>query len=857
MNTIRSIAALIILAPFWVASAAAQPAGLARLAASSPRDTILFDRDWRFHQGEAPGADQPAFSDASWRILDLPHDWMIEGVTGPDPSTMDGPFDSKSPAGDGGGYLNGGVGWYRKTFTLPASFRGRRVAILFDGAYMDSDVTCNGQKLGNHPYGFTSFSYDLTPVLKYGAEKNVVSVRLNVIQPSCRWYSGAGLYRHVWLLVTEPVHVALWGTAISTPKATEKDSEVSVVTEVVAEPGTNASTATLTTILLDPAGKEVAREQAMQDLTPGQTVAVHQFFSLRAAQLWSTDRPALYKAVSEVRIQGALVDSYSTPFGIRDIEFRKDEGFFLNGKRVPLNGVCDHHDLGCLGSAAYERGFERQLRILKAMGCNALRTSHNPPSPQLLDLCDQLGILVMDECFDEWKLDKTKYGYGRFFDQWAERDLTSMIHRDRNHPSIILWSIGNEVTEGFRPGGDKVATMLQDIVHREDPTRRVTSAAQQPYNAVKYGFDRALDIFGVNYTSSIYQNPDVRARDTMIGSETASTVDSRGEYGLQLGPDGHVVVNPRPAPNQVSSYDRFLPPWATNTEQEEIALQQAPWMAGEFVWTGFDYIGEPTPYKWPSRSSYFGFIDTCGFPKDRYYLYKSIWSAQPVVHILPSSWNWAALAGKDIPVWIYTNADSVELFLNGRSLGTKNFPGDVETVDIPSTKGTGGSPPSSDRRGPSLHLAWNVQYTPGVLKAVARKNGAIVASEEIATAGAPAKIMLESDRSRIEGTGQDLAFIKVTVLDREGRVCPDADNEITFSIRGTAAGLAGVDNGDPTNHESFQGSRHKAFHGLALAVLRSRRDATGTVTLNASAPGLPAAKLTLQVTTAPAGVPSI
>jgi beta-galactosidase len=817
------------------------------------RQTILFDSTWKFHVGEATGAEALGFDDSSWRAVDLPHDWMIEGVPGADPAAMEGPFDKKSPAGAGGAYLNGGIGWYRKTFTLPDSAKGKRIAILFDGAYMDSDVYLNGQKLGNHPYGFTSFSYDLTPGLKYGSDTNVLAVRLNVVQPCCRWYSGAGLYRHVWLIATTPVHIAQWGTYITTPKAAADGSEVHVATSVQND-GASAGNATLTTILLDPSGKEVARKEDTQNAAAGATTAFDQTIALPTAQLWSLETPNLYHAISEVRVNGALTDSYTTPFGIRTIEFKKDNGFFLNGKHVQIQGVCDHHDLGCLGSVALRRGFERQLQILKSMGCNALRTSHNPPSPEMLELCDQMGILVMDECFDEWKLNKTKNGYGRFFDDWAQKDLLSMLHRDRNHPSIVIWSIGNEVTEGFKPGGDKVATKLQDIVHREDTTRPVTSACQQPDNAVKYGFDKALDIFGVNYDPAMYQNQEVHARETMIGSETASTVDTRGEYGLKLGPDGTVQIDPKPAPFQVSSFDQWHPKWANDSQQEELALRKAPWVSGEFVWTGFDYLGEPTPYSWPSRSSYFGIVDLCGFPKDRYYLYKSVWSRHPTVHIVPSSWNWAGLEGKAIPVWVYTNADSVELFLNGQSLGAKKFPGDAEVINLPVAKGQLGHPDIPPHTAPTLHLAWSVPYAPGIIKAVATKNGQVVATDELTTAGDPAKILLEADRTQIEGTGQDLSFIKATIVDKDGHVCPNADNEIKFSVDGTAASLAGVDNGDATNHESFQGMQHKAFHGLALAVLKTHPDATGAVTLTASADGIAAAQVTIQVTTPVASV---
>ena len=801
-------------------------------APDQPQRVASFDRDWKFFLGDAQGAEQAAFDDSSWRSIDIPHDFMIEGVPNPNPAKggkMEGPFDRNSLAGGGGGYLNGGVAWYRKTFTLPDSDKGKRITILFDGAYMDSDVYLNGQKLGNHPYGFTSFYYDLTANAKYGADKNVLSVRLDIEQPSCRWYSGAGLYRHVWLIQTQPVHVAQWGTYITTPKASAADSEVDVKTEA-ANDGAAPAKAVLTTILLDPSGKEVARKDDTQAISPGSSSVISQTFPLSGAQLWSTDTPALYHAVSEVRVNGALTDSTTTPFGIRTVEFTKDNGFLLNGERVQIKGVCDHHDLGCLGSAALKRGFERQLQILKSMGCNALRTSHNPPSPELLDLCDQMGILVMDECFDEWKANKTKKGYGRFFDEWSQLDLVSMLHRDRNHPSIIVWSIGNEVTEGYKANGYKVAQPLTDTCHREDPSRPVTSALQQPDVSLKVDFEQAIDIFGCNYHVWLYNDPKVKDVMPLLGSETSSQVDTRGEYGLELNAQGEVQINARPA-GQVSSYDTYHPPWAQSAETDLTSVKKATWNAGEFVWTGFDYIGEPTPYGWPSRSSYFGINDLCGFPKDRYYLYKSQWSSDPVVHILPASWNWAGFEGKNIPVRVFTNADSVELFLNGASLGSKNYPGDIE--------------PEKDG---SLHLAWSVPYAPGELKAVATKNGQVVATDIVRTAGDPAQIVLAPDRTQIVANGQDLSYIKVTIVDKDGNVCPNADNEIKFSLDGKTGTIAGLDNGDPINHEPFQGTQHKAFHGLALAVLKSDYDGTGPLTLTATADGLP--PVSTQVTVA-------
>ncbi len=460
------------------------PQPLAQTGADpAPRKNENFDRGWKFHRGEAAGADQPGFDDASWRALDLPHDWSIEvpADVPQKPGEQEGPFDKNSPARNGGAYLDGGVGWYRKTFTLPSSAPGEQCTILFDGAYENADVFLNGQKLGSHPYGFTSFYYDLTPLLKPASEKNVLAVRLQADQPGCRWYSGAGLYRHVHLIVTQPVHVAQWGTYITTPAVTSASAQVKVNT-VLRNDSTAAANATLTTILLDPSGKEVARLQSGQAIPAKGSAPVEQTLPVASPQRWSCETPLLYQAVSEVRVGAVLVDSLRTPFGIRTIEFTKDKGFFLNGERVQIKGVCDHHDLGCLGAAAYRRAIQRQIEVLKSFGCNAIRTSHNPPAPELLDLCDQMGMLVMDEAFDEWKENKREYGYALFFDAWSEPDMVSMLDRDRNHPSIVLYSIGNEITEGRegKPEAGPIADRLVAICHREDPTRPVTSGCPGP-----------------------------------------------------------------------------------------------------------------------------------------------------------------------------------------------------------------------------------------------------------------------------------------------------------------------------------------------------------------------------------------
>lgn len=839
---------LFVINPLWSQS-----------ASTSPRQVELFDRNWKFFLGDATGADQPGFSDSSWRSLDLPHDWSIEGAPNIDPAkqgAMEGPFDKNSPAGNGGAYLNGGIGWYRKTFTVPESAKNQRYTLLFDGAYENSHVWINGHDLGVRPYGFVSFFYDLTPYLKFGGE-NVVAVRLEVDQPGCRWYSGAGIYRHVYLISTAPVHIGTWGTYVTTPKAAADGAEVRVRT-TVRNDGAASSAVKLTTIVLDPANKEVARKEATQTIAAGANVTFDQSLPLASASIWSTETPLLYHAVNEVRIDDALTDTTSTPFGIRTIEFNKEKGFFLNGKRVQIQGVCDHHDLGSLGAAAYRRALERQLQVLKSFGCNALRTSHNPPSPELLDLCDQMGFLVMDEAFDEWKDNHHTYGYAQSFDQWSDPDLSSMIDRDRNHPSIVLYSIGNEIPEGHhgKPVAGPMAVRLVAICHREDPTRPVTSACARPANVWKSGLAPALDVFGINYSATWYDLNDptkipatIKPGDyhdqlPMIGSETSSQVDTRGEYGLKLDAQGNVVIDPKPD-FQVSSYDTWHPGWAYSGETDLLNLKNHPWVAGEFVWTGFDYLGEPTPYAWPSRSSYFGIVDTCGFPKDRYYLYKSAWSSEPMVHLLPMSWTWPGFEGKTIPVRVFTNADSVELFLNGQSLGVKHFPADcAQQVDTHENKAP--APPTVTMI-PGLHLAWDVVYAPGTLKAVATKDGKIVATDEIQTAGAPAAITLEADRSKIAADGQDLSFIKATVVDKNGIACPNADQEIHFALSGTGATIAGLDNGDPTNHEPFQGTQHKAFHGLALAVLKSQYDKPGSVKLTATADGLPPVTTTVEV----------
>lgn len=728
----------------------------------------------------------------------------------------EGIFESTSPAGSGGGYINAGIGWYRKEFTLPEDIQGKRVFVEFDGVYMNSDVWLNGVHLGNRPYGYSSFRYELTTHLKFGDEKNVLVVRANVQQPCSRWYSGAGIYRHVRLTVTDPVHIAQWGTYVTTPEVSENEATVRVETKIQNQ-SSSVQHVTLETVIVDDAGHEVAMHSAVQTAEADSVSVFEQLLKVPEPKLWSPENPQQYRVESKVRTNERTVDASITPFGIRMFKFTIDQGFFLNGKHVNIKGVCEHHDQGSLGAAVCKRAIERQLEILKNMGCNAIRTSHNPPTPELLDLCDRMGFLVMDEAFDEWKRDKTMYGYGRFFDEWSERDLTDMIHRDRNHPSIILWSIGNEIPEQDNANAYEMSKRLVDICHKEDPTRPVTSGCNTPEAAVQSGFSKPLDVLGVNYQMSFYQT--LKGKAKLIASETASAVSTRGEYNLVR--DGDTLRIIKELNNQCSSYDMNAPNWGNAAESTLKAVKSAPWVAGEFVWTGFDYIGEPSPFPWPSVSSYFGIVDLCGFPKDRYYLYQSQWTDKPMVHILPH-WNWAGNEGMEIPVWCYSNCESVELFLDGKSMGEKKF---SDTKD--------------------LHLVWKVPYAPGTLKAIAKNNGKEICTDEVQTSGAPAKIVLLPDRIKINADGEDLSNIKIEIVDKDGRICPNADNLVKFKIEGTGV-IAGVGNGNPVSHEYFKANERKAFHGLCLAVIQSKRE-RGTIRFSAESEGLQAVEVLIKV----------
>jgi len=776
-------------------------------ANSRPQNTVSFNQNWRFHLGDLSDGQRPQFDDSNWRGLNLPHDWSIEGA-----------FDEKNPAGTGGGALPGGVGWYRKTFTIGNIFKGKLVFIDFDGVYRNSEVWINGHYLGKRPYGYSSFQYELTRYLNFGTQKNVIAVKVdNSQQPNSRWYSGSGIYRNVWLTTVDTIHIDHWGTWINTPQAGPRLAQVVIQTTLRNQSDSDA-TVNVITVVYDHDGREVTRTSSPSTVAKASSSTATQELLIQRPTLWSVANPYLYKAVSQIQVNGRLVDRYETLFGVRKFSFDVNTGFLLNGTRVKIRGVCNHHDLGALGSAVNTRALERQLEMLKAMGVNGIRTSHNPPAPELLDLADRMGFIVMDEAFDMWKKEKTKFDYHLDWDEWHKRDLEDLVLRDRNHPSVFMWSIGNEIAEqwGPNPEAGRIGKELTAIVKALDSTRPITAAANfvDTQNTLLTAGD--LDIVGANYAHEKWADlPKMFPNRPILLTETTSALATRGSYDM---PSDVIKRWPRKWDEPLkdgnpdytcSAYDNCSTPWGSTHEETWKIVKKYSFLSGMFIWTGWDYIGEPTPYPWPAISSYFGIIDLAGFPKDSYYMYQTEWTSKPVLHLVPH-WNWKQ--GDTIDVWAYFNGDEVELFLNGRSLGTKR-----KTSD-------------------ELHVSWRVPYESGLLKAVSRRNGKIELTREIRTAEQPAKILLEPDRRIIKADGADLSFVTVKVVDQNGTIVPQADNLVTFEVSGEGI-IAGVDNGSEISHESFKANHRKAFHGHCLAIIQSR-GRKGTIVLKATAQGL-------------------
>jgi beta-galactosidase len=801
-------------------------------ADSSPkgRQTELFTKNWQFFLGDIPNGQEPDLNDSEWRKLNLPHDWSIEGE-----------FNEDNPATTGGGALPGGIGWYRKSFTLPEADKEKLIFIDFDGVYRNSEVWINGHYLGKRPYGYSSFRYELTPFLKYGNEKNLLAVKVdNSEQPNSRWYSGSGIYRNVWLVKTGKIYIDHWGTFITTPEVSESAAKVNIETKIQNTYNEN-KTVSIVTVIIDSDGNKVDEKTTNYTLPQKANNVINQDISVVNPSLWSVENPNLYKAVTTIQIDNQAIDEYETIFGIRTFYFDIDKGFFLNGKKVKIKGVCNHHDLGCLGAAVNCRAIERQLAILKEMGANGIRTAHNPPAPELLDLCDEMGFIVMDEAFDMWKKGKNKYDYSLDWDEWHQRDLQDMVLRDRNHPSVFTWSIGNEVMEQWDKNdssGQIITKELVSVVKKLDPTRPVTANCndRSPLNPlVQSG---ALDLIGLSYGHNEYTAfPDSFPGQKFIASETTSALATRGSYDMPSDSIRRWPIrwdlpfNEGNPDNTCSSYDNCSAPWGSTHEETWKIIKKYDFISGMYIWTGFDYLGEPTPYSWPSRSSYFGIIDLAGFPKDAYYLYQSEWTNKPVLHIFPH-WNptkrgttdKSGQAGRNegdtIDVWAYTNYDEVELFLNDKSLGKKRKTGD------------------------DLHLMWRVSFTPGILKAVGNSKDKGILMKEIKTAGPPSKIILEADKSTINADGTDLSFITVKILDDNDILVPNADNLISFEITGEGK-IIGVDNGLQTSLESFKANYRRAFNGMCLAVIQSN-EKQGQIKLTAISKRLKGASIIIE-----------
>ena len=794
-----------------------------------------FEKGWKFIREDSQSFSDKDFDDAGWQSVTVPHDWAIYGPFSADNDrqnmaiAQDGQTEAMEHAGRTGGLPFVGVGWYRLGFDAPEFAAGKTATLVFDGAMSQARVWLNGHEVGYWPYGYNSFYLDVTPYLK--AEGNTLAVRLENEVESSRWYPGAGLYRNVHLIINEDAHVPVWGTYLTTPKVSKEFAKVHLITKLDMPEGKSISSYRIVTELKDSEGKVVAEGEKQGTRYDGD--GFEQDFVIDNPSLWSPDTPMLYSAVSKIYEGNLLKDEYTTTFGVRSIEIIPGKGFFLNGEHTYFKGVCNHHDLGPLGSAVSDAGIRRQIRILKDMGCNAIRTSHNMPAPELVRACDEMGMMLMAESFDEWKTPKMENGYNKFFDEWAEKDLVNLLHQFRNNPSVVMWCVGNEVPDQW-PGstGSKLARYLQDICHREDPTRPVTQGMDNADATVNNNIAAVMDVPGFNYRPHKYlTNYEKLPQEIILGSETASTVSSRGVYKFPV----VRLSMQKYDDHQASSYDVEHCSWSNLPEDDFVQHEDLPYCIGEFVWTGFDYLGEPSPYynDWPSHSSLFGICDLAGLPKDRYYLYRSHWNKEAeTLHVLPH-WNWEGREGEVTPIFVYTNYPTAEVFINGKSQGKRTKDLSIKVYNSEDTVGS-----TRFLRQQRYRLMWmDTKYEPGTVKVVAYdEDGNAVAETEMHTAGKPHHIELVADRNRIKADGKDLSFVTVKVVDKDGNLCPLADNEITFKVKGKGYYRAGA-NGDPASLESFQEPHMHVFSGMMTAIVASTEE-PGKITLEATAKGL-------------------
>ena len=781
------------------------------------RSEYLLEKGWKFTKGEVSNAEMPAFNDAKWETVDIPHDWAIFGPFDKNNDlqnvavTQNFETQASLKTGRTGGLPYVGIGWYRTTFH---STPGKQTTLIFDGAMSEARVFVNGKEACFWPCGYNSFYCDVTSLVNEDGKNNTLAVRLENRPQSSRWYPGAGLYRNVHVVTTEKIHVPVWGTQITTPYVKDEYASVCLRTTIL-----NAGKTELTVVtdIMDADGQVVSTKTNKGVINHGQPFT--QNFIVERPKLWSPETPVLYKAVSKIYSGDTLLDTYSTRFGIRTIEYIADKGFYLNGKRRKFQGVCNHHDLGPLGAAINVAALRHQLTLLKEMGCDAIRTSHNMPAPELVELCDEMGFMMMLEPFDEWDIAKCDNGYHRFFNEWAEKDMVNMLRQYRNNPCVVMWSIGNEVHTQWSPEGYKVAKFLQDICHREDPTRPVTCGMDQVKSVLANGFAAMLDIPGLNYRAHLYDEAYERLpQNIILGSETSSTVSSRGVYKFPVERKAGAMYDD----HQSSSYDLEYCNWSNIPDIDFARAEDHEWTIGQFVWTGFDYLGEPSPYDtnaWPNHSSMFGIIDLASIPKDRYYLYRSVWNKEAeTLHILPH-WNWEGREGEKTPVFVYTNYPSAELFINGKSYGrqTKHKNGTVEN---------------------RYRLMWHdAVYQPGEVRVVAYdEQGNPVAEKTVRTAGKPHHIELVTDRSSLQADGKDLAYVTLRIVDKDGNLCPNDGRLVSFKVKGAGKYRASA-NGDPTCLDLFHKPEMHAFGGMLTVIVQSG-EKTGEIELQATAKGI-------------------
>lgn len=785
--------------------------------------TVMDPDTWKFQKGNPDRAAAIDLDDSNWQTVKVPHDWAIYG---PFDKTIDmqtvaivqnNETAATEKTGRTGSLPFIGEAWYRTHFSIPNFKPGQQVLVTFDGAMSEPTIFLNGEKVGEWAYGYSYFYFDITSNIN-GTEQNTLAVHLSNMERSSRWYPGAGLYRKVRIIVKNKEHIKQWGTSITTPVILPDLAKVNIKTRVE---GDNLR---LETSILNAEGEVVTTNNT--DIYFGDEF--DQNLAVSDPNLWSPETPYLYTAISKLYAENTLVDEVSTRFGIREISYKAGEGFRLNGQVRKFKGVCLHHDLGPLGTAINTAALRRQLRILKDMGCDAIRSAHNMPSIEQLELCDEMGFMFIAESFDEWAIPKVENGYNRFFEEYAEKDVVNLVHATRNHPCIVMWSAGNEVPDQWGSEGVKRARWLQGLFHREDPTRPVTVGMDQVKATMASGFGALLDIPGLNYRVHLYEEAFEKFPQGMIlGSETASTVSSRGIYKFPV-EEGVMKTHDD---LQCSSYDLEYCSWSNLPEDDFVLQDDKPWVIGEFVWTGFDYLGEPTPYDefWPSRSSYFGICDLAGLPKDRYYLYRSRWNTEDeTLHILPH-WNWEGREGQNTPVFVYTSYPKAELFINGKSMGIREK--------------------SNDTKRTRYRLMWmDIAYEPGTLKVVAYNDqGKTVAEKEIKTAGKPHQIVLEADRSELSADGNDLSFVTVSVVDKNGIPCPTVTSPVQFKVKGQGTYRAAC-NGDATSMEQFHLPTMKLFSGKLVAIVQSDTE-PGEIELTVSGKGLKSGKIVIRSAT--------